>query len=78
MHFGYYNFCRVHQTPRGTPAMESILTDHVWNINEALPHYDEAQHLVLVIHVHAIYRIATENYRVLLSLKTSQGKNFGA
>ena len=32
--FGYYNFCRVHQTLRVTPAMEAGLTDHVWSIGE--------------------------------------------
>lgn len=30
--FMYYNFCRVHQTLRVTPAMESGLSDHVWTI----------------------------------------------
>jgi IS1 family transposase len=32
--FAYYNFCRVHQTLRVTPAMESDLADHVWSIEE--------------------------------------------
>jgi hypothetical protein len=32
--FMYYNFCRVHQTLRVTPAMEAGLTDHVWTIAE--------------------------------------------
>ncbi len=32
--FMYYNFCRVHQTLRVTPAMESGLCDHVWTIQE--------------------------------------------
>lgn len=32
--FGYYNFCRIHQTLRVTPAMESGLSDHVWSIGE--------------------------------------------
>jgi hypothetical protein len=32
--FGYYNFCRVHQTLRVTPAMESGLSDHVWSLEE--------------------------------------------
>jgi IS1 family transposase len=32
--FTYYNFCRVHQTLRVTPAMESRLADHVWTIGE--------------------------------------------
>jgi len=32
----WYNFCRVHQTLRVTPAMEAKLTDHVWEIGELL------------------------------------------
>ena len=32
--FMYYNFCRVHQTLRVTPAMESGLSNHVWAIEE--------------------------------------------
>jgi len=32
--FMYYNFCRVHQTLRVTPAMESGVSDHVWSIEE--------------------------------------------
>ncbi len=34
LHFMYYNFCRIHQTLRVTPAMEAKLTDHVWEIEE--------------------------------------------
>jgi hypothetical protein len=30
----YYNFARVHQTLRVTPAMEAGLADHVWAIEE--------------------------------------------
>ena len=32
----HYNFCRVHQTLRVTPAMEAGITDHVWTIEEML------------------------------------------
>jgi len=32
----WYNFCRVHQTLRVTPAMEAGLTDHVWSVRELL------------------------------------------
>jgi hypothetical protein len=32
--FMYYNFCRVHQTLRVTPAMESGISNHVWSIEE--------------------------------------------
>ncbi len=32
----WYDFCRVHQTLRVTPAMECGLTDHVWTVKELL------------------------------------------
>jgi transposase-like protein len=31
-----YNFCRVHATLQGTPAMAADLTDHIWSIRELL------------------------------------------
>jgi hypothetical protein len=34
LHFMYYNFCRVHQTLRVTPAMEAGISDHIWTIGE--------------------------------------------
>lgn len=34
LYFAYYNFCRVHQTLRVTPAMEGGIADHVWNVEE--------------------------------------------
>src|SRR5207248_6449702 len=34
LHFMHYNFCRVPQTLRVTPAMEAKLADHVWEIEE--------------------------------------------
>lgn len=30
----YYNFGRVHQTLRVTPAMEAGVSDHIWSIEE--------------------------------------------
>lgn len=30
----HYNFCRIHQTLRVTPAMEAGLSSHVWSISE--------------------------------------------
>ena len=30
----HYNFCRVHQTLRITPAMESGISEHIWTISE--------------------------------------------
>jgi IS1 family transposase len=32
--FMYYNFCRVHQTLRVTPAMGAGISNHVWTIEE--------------------------------------------
>jgi IS1 family transposase len=34
LHFMYYNFARVHQTLRVTPAMEAGIADHPWSIAE--------------------------------------------
>jgi IS1 family transposase len=34
LHYMFYNFCRVHQTLRCTPAMEAGLTDHIWSLEE--------------------------------------------
>jgi len=34
LHFMYYNFARIHQTLRCTPAMEAGVSDHVWSIKE--------------------------------------------
>ncbi len=34
LHFMHYNFARVHQTLRVTPAMEAGLSDHVWTVEE--------------------------------------------
>ena len=36
LHYMYYNFCRVHQTLRCTPAMEAGLTDHIWGLAELI------------------------------------------
>jgi len=34
LHYMYYNFCRVHQTLRVTPAMEAGVSDHVWSLEQ--------------------------------------------
>jgi len=34
LHFMHYNFARIHQTLRVTPAMESGIADHVWSLGE--------------------------------------------
>jgi IS1 family transposase len=36
LHFMHYNFCRIHQTLRVTPAMKAGLTDHVWELGELI------------------------------------------
>jgi IS1 family transposase/lambda repressor-like predicted transcriptional regulator len=36
LHYMHYNFCRVHQTLRVTPAMEAGIADHVWSIEEVV------------------------------------------
>jgi IS1 family transposase len=36
LHYMYYNFCRVHQTLRVTPAQESGLSESVWSIEELI------------------------------------------
>jgi hypothetical protein len=34
LYVAHYNFCRVHETLRITPAMALGVTDHVWLIEE--------------------------------------------
>jgi len=36
LHFMYYNFCRIHQTLRMTPAMKAKVTDRLWDIEDIL------------------------------------------
>jgi len=36
IHYMHYNFCRIHQTLRVTPAMQANVTDHVWSIEEVV------------------------------------------
>ena len=36
LHFMHYNFCRIHQTLRVTPAMVAGVTDHVWEIGDVV------------------------------------------
>lgn len=45
LYFAYYNFCRVHQTLRVTPAMEAGLTDHVWTVEELVSLLDNKESL---------------------------------
>jgi IS1 family transposase len=34
LYVAHYNFCRVHETLRVTPAMQLGVTDHIWSIGE--------------------------------------------
>jgi hypothetical protein len=36
LHYMHYNFCRIHQTLRVTPAMEAGVADHVWELSEVV------------------------------------------
>ncbi|MGB6482732.1 MAG: IS1 family transposase [Candidatus Acidiferrales bacterium] len=36
LYYMYYNFCRIHQSLRVTPAMEVGIADHVWSIEEVV------------------------------------------
>jgi IS1 family transposase len=43
IHYMHYNFCRIHQTLRVTPAMEAGVSDHVWDVAELVGLLDAAQ-----------------------------------
>lgn len=34
LYFMHYDFCRIHQTLRVTPAMEAGIADPVWDVND--------------------------------------------
>jgi len=36
LHYMHYNFCRIHQSLRVTPAMEAGVSDHVWDLKEVI------------------------------------------
>jgi len=41
LHFMHYNFARVHQTLRVTPAMEAGIADHPWSLEEIVGLLDQ-------------------------------------
>ncbi len=43
IHFMHYNFCRVHQSLRVTPAMEAGVTDRVWTLGEVVALLDRRE-----------------------------------
>ena len=34
LHYMHYNFCRIHQSLRVTPAMEAGIANHIWSVEE--------------------------------------------
>jgi IS1 family transposase len=42
-HFMHYNFCRIHQTLRVSPAMEAGIANHVWSLEEAVSLLDRTE-----------------------------------
>ncbi len=43
LHFMYYNFVRIHQTLRVTPAMAAGVSDHVWEISDVVALLDSSR-----------------------------------
>lgn len=41
LHFMHYNFCRIHETLRVTPAMEAGIANHVWGLDEVIKLLEE-------------------------------------
>jgi hypothetical protein len=49
LHFMFYNFCRIHQTLRVTPAMAAGVTKRLWEMTdliEMLEAWEESGRLV--------------------------------
>lgn len=46
LHFMHYNFCRVHQTLKTTPAVAAGVTDHVWKLSEIIDLLENAENAV--------------------------------
>ena len=42
LYFMHYNFCRIHQTLRVTPAMEAGVTNRVWEPSDIMALLREA------------------------------------
>ena len=43
LHFMHYNFCRIHQTLRVTPAIEAGVTDRLWDISDIVELIEERE-----------------------------------
>jgi IS1 family transposase len=44
LHYMYYNFCRIHQSLRCTPAMEAGISKHVWEISDIVALLDNPKY----------------------------------
>ena len=42
LHYMVYNFCRIHQTLKVTPAMEAGVTDRLWSIEDVVKLVEDA------------------------------------
>jgi hypothetical protein len=47
IHYMYYNFCRIHQTTRVTPAMAAGLCDHVWELTDIAKLVEERENAAI-------------------------------
>jgi len=36
VYYTFYNFCRLHQTLKTTPAVKAGIADHVWSVDEVI------------------------------------------
>jgi hypothetical protein len=43
LHFMFYDFVKIHQTLRVTPAMEAGLTSHSWEMSDLVALLDQQQ-----------------------------------
>ncbi len=43
LHFMHYNFCRIHQTLKVTPAMEAGVTNRLWDVSDIVRMVEDAQ-----------------------------------
>lgn len=62
--FMYYNFCRVHQTLRVTPAMEAGIADRVWRVEELCGLLPEPVHVARRIEKNLVLKALGEKAAV--------------
>jgi hypothetical protein len=62
--FIYYNFCRVHQTLRVTPAMEAGIADRVWTVEELCGLLPEPVHVARRIEKNLVLKALGEKAAV--------------